>query len=169
MDSSITITGNAASDIAFKSGVNDQGRRWARAEFRLASTRRARQADGSWGDVGTTFVTVQAWNALAEGVLGSIEKGQPVVVSGRLRSDEWADANGELRSRLLIAADAVGHDLSRGRTKFVKNAPIPDPEPVEARDEPDAERPKPGQEPADGEALGDEYESVDPFVLAGAH
>ncbi len=136
MDSLVTIRGNVGSPVSFRCGDNE-GRKWARAEFRVASTRRMRRGDGTWVDAGTTWISVEAWAALAEGVRGSLDKGDPVLVCGRLRTDEWADSNGQLQSRLVLAADAVGHDLSRGRTRFRKNEPIPAPEgtPAQAADD----------------------------------
>jgi len=140
MDNTITITGNVASEVRFGSGTSEAGRAWQRAEFRLASTRRTRRADGSWGDDGTLFLTVRAWGALADGVRGSLEKGQPVLVSGRLHTDEWTDRNGEVHSRDVLEADAVGHDLCRGRARFAKNIPIPAP-PVGAEQGPGGQAP----------------------------
>lgn len=128
MDSMVTMRGNVGSPVSFKCGDSSDGRKWSRAEFRLGSTRRLRRPDGEWADAGTTWISVEAWAALAEGVRGSLEKGDPVLVSGRLRTDEWADDNGQVQSRLVLAAEAIGHDLSRGRTRFVKNAPIPLPD-----------------------------------------
>lgn len=174
MDCNVTIRGNVGSPVAFRAGDTD-GRKWARAEFRVASTRRMRRQDGLWVDAGTTWISVEAWGALAEGVRSSVDKGDPVIVAGRLRTDEWHDVNGEVQSRLKMVADSVGHDLSRGRTRFVRNAPIPEPASVEnasgddpaapddAR-EPDAREPARGDdEPpeVDFDALAEEIESAD--------
>ena len=166
MDSQVTIRGNVGSTVTFKSGESD-GRKWSRAEFRLGSTRRLRRADGSWVDAGTTWVSVEAWSALADGIRGSIDKGDPLIVSGRLRTDEWNDVNGQVQSRLVLVADAVGHDLNRGRTRFVRNAQIPAPDDIEpaetrftvVRDE----------GPADDEAAPEEADDYDgPIALAAA-
>jgi single-strand DNA-binding protein len=127
MDCNATITGNMGSGVGFKSGETN-GRKWARAEFRVGSTRRIRRADGVWADAGTTWITVEAWSTLADGVRGSLDKGDPVIITGRLRTDEWHDANGQQQSRLVMVADSVGHDLSRGRTRFTRNVPLPAPE-----------------------------------------
>lgn len=129
MDSQVTIRGNVGAPVNFKSGETD-GRKWSRAEFRVGSTRRVRRPDGVWVDAGTTWVSVEAWASLAEGVRGSVDKGDPLIVSGRLRTDEWHDANGQIQSKLVLVADAVGHDLNRGRTRFLRNTPIPAPEPL---------------------------------------
>jgi len=170
MDCNATITGNLGSGVGFKSGESN-GRKWARAEFRLGSTRRMRRADGVWTDAGTTWITVETWGLLADGVRGSLDKGDPVIVTGRLRTDEWPDANGQLHSRIVMVADAVGHDLTRGRTRFTRNVPLPAPEDAD-RAEPrpaDDTRPlsvvRPPADPIDEpESAGDEpteeYEPV---------
>ena len=101
MDSLVTIRGNVGSPVGFRCGENE-GRKWARVEFRVASTRRVRRADGAWADAGTTWISVEAWNGLAEGVRASVDKGDPVLVTGRLRTDEWVDTNGEVQSLSLI-------------------------------------------------------------------
>jgi len=167
MDSQVTIRGNVGSTVAFKSGESD-GRKWSRAEFRLGSTRRIRRADGSWADAGTTWITVQAWSTLAEGIRGSVDKGDPIIAAGWLRTDEWHDANGEIQSRLTMVADTVGHDLSRGRTRFVRNAPIPVPEPIgDDREQAGVTqlRPEGREEPAEPDA--GEYDD-EPMALAAA-
>ena len=142
MDCNATITGNLGSPVGFKSGESN-GRKWARAEFRLGSTRRIRRADGVWADAGTTWITVEAWSSLADGVRGSLDKGDPVIVTGRLRTDEWHDLNGEPQSRLVMVADAVGHDLTRGRTRFTRNVPLPAPDPVDPAEQGTADDARP--------------------------
>lgn len=135
MECSVWMTGNVATPVNFRSGESANGQKWSRAEFRLASTRRQRGHDGQWADTGTTFITVVAWRSLADGIWASITKGDPVIVSGRLATDEWVDREGEVQSRLTLAADAVGHDLTRGRARFAKNPAAP------STAQPDAEAP----------------------------
>jgi len=177
MDCSVWVTGNVATPVTFRSGESASGQKWSRAEFRLASTRRQRGQDGQWGDVGTTFVTVVAWRALADGIWASVAKGDPVIVSGRLATDQWVDKNGELQSRLTLAADAVGHDLSRGRTRFAKNPSPPSTAPADAPAPPEAERAgaTEGEATARGpwspeadEPAPDEYVAFDAFEEAAA-
>ena len=54
--------------------------------FRLASTqRRFNRAEQKWEDADTNWYTVTAFRQLAANAIGSILKGQRVVVTGRLR------------------------------------------------------------------------------------
>jgi single-strand DNA-binding protein len=41
-----------------------------------------------------------------------------VIVTGRLRASKWKDQSGEERSRLVVEAMAIGHDLNRGTTAY---------------------------------------------------
>jgi single-strand DNA-binding protein len=88
----------------------------------LASTpRRYDRSLGTWLDEPTTWFSVQCWRGLATNVKSSISKGQPVIVMGRLRTSEWSQ-NGETHSRLVLDANSVGHDLTRGTSVFHRSA-----------------------------------------------
>lgn len=87
---------------------------------RVASTPRRRTADGRWTDGKTEWFEVKAWGELAQNVALSVDRGHPVVVTGRLTTDEWQTTEGADRKNLVIHAQAMGHDLARGRTTFVR-------------------------------------------------
>ncbi len=56
----------------------------------------------------TVFVNVTAWRATAEFCGNTLRKGRPVMVEGRLTSNEWEDkATGQKRSAVEITADRV--------------------------------------------------------------
>lgn len=110
-----TVIGNVASDVRFtttEGGV-------AVASFRMASTPR-RYGSNGWVDGHTSFVTVKCWRGLADNVHGSIEKGQPVVVHGRVTVRPWERDDGKTGTSVDIDADSVGHDLRWGTTVFTK-------------------------------------------------
>jgi len=90
--------------------------------FRVASNvRRVDFKTGEYIDAGTNFVNVTAFRALGVNLSNSLHKGDPVIVYGRMRINQWV--NGE-RSGTTVEIDAynVGHDLSRGQATFVKVA-----------------------------------------------
>jgi single-strand DNA-binding protein len=94
------------------------------ANFRVASTsRRMDRESGRWVDGNQFRVRVNCWRRLAEGVAASVRVGDPVVVSGRLFTRDWADADGNPRITYELEAVSVGHDLSRGRGRFFRNKP----------------------------------------------
>ncbi|MGN9812661.1 single-stranded DNA-binding protein [Micromonospora sp. BQ11] len=94
------------------------------ANFKVASTARRLDRDsGRWVDGNSLRVRVNCWRKLAEGVAASIMVGDPVVVCGRLYTRDWTDDAGNHRTLYELEAVAVGHDLSRGRGRFLRNRP----------------------------------------------
>ena len=90
--------------------------------FRVASNvRRVDFKTGEYIDAGTNFVNVTAFRALGVNLSNSLKKGEPVIVYGRMRINQWV--NGE-RSGTSVEIDAynVGHDLTWGRSTFTKVA-----------------------------------------------
>lgn len=115
MEANVTITGHVGTDVDLRTPRTGM----SVATFRLGCTPRVRR-QGSWGDGVTTWITVTTFGALAENVHGSVGRGDPVLVNGRLRTEAWTSSDGEPRERLIIEAQVVGHDLSRGTTEFRK-------------------------------------------------
>ncbi len=110
----VTMVGNAASGVTYRETPGGV----AVANFRLAAReRRYDRERGDWTDGGTTWVTVVAWRGLAANVVGSVNKGDPLVVSGRLRVREWGEEGGR-RTEVEIDARSIGHDLARGTSVF---------------------------------------------------
>ncbi|MEH1102322.1 single-stranded DNA-binding protein, partial [Micromonospora sp. CPCC 205561] len=94
------------------------------ANFKVASTaRRLDRESGRWVDGNSLRVRVNCWRRLAEGVAASVMVGDPVVVCGRLYTRDWTDDAGNHRTLYELEAVAVGHDLSRGRSRFQRNRP----------------------------------------------
>ncbi|SCL39027.1 single-strand DNA-binding protein [Micromonospora rhizosphaerae] len=94
------------------------------ANFKVASTARRLDRDsGRWVDGNSLRVRVNCWRKLAEGVAASVMVGDPVIVAGRLYTRDWTDDAGNHRTLYELEAVAVGHDLSRGRGRFLRNRP----------------------------------------------
>ncbi|MET7469997.1 single-stranded DNA-binding protein [Micromonospora sp. NPDC005222] len=94
------------------------------ANFKVASTARRLDRDsGRWVDGNSLRVRVNCWRRLAEGVAASVAVGDPVIVAGRLYTRDWTDESGTHRTLYELEAVAVGHDLSRGRARFLRNQP----------------------------------------------
>lgn len=118
-DTYITVVGRIGSEPDFK-----ELRQTPQVSFRLASTpRQFEKALNTYVDKPTTWYTVECWRSLARNVFDSIGVGHPVIVTGRLRTHEWTDDSGEQRSRVILEAFSLGHDLSRGTATFTKTAP----------------------------------------------
>ncbi|HEX4699546.1 MAG TPA: single-stranded DNA-binding protein [Actinomycetes bacterium] len=117
IDTFVTMTGNVTDEPRLR--VTTGGLKVT--SFGMACTeRRLDQNTGVWRDGDTMFARVSCWRSMAENVVDSIAKGQPVVVHGRLRLRSWDDAKGERHTELDINARAVGHDLTRGVASFRK-------------------------------------------------
>lgn len=117
MSDTITITGLVATNprhILTSEGLSI-------TSFRVASAqRRFDRAQERWIDVETNWYTITSFRQLALNCSLSVEKGQRVVVSGRLRIREWD--NGErVGTTVEIEADSVGHDLRWGTATFSRS------------------------------------------------
>lgn len=116
-DLNITLTGWVASDPTFVITRDGQGP--ALSTFRMGQTPRYRdRATGEWKDSQTEWFTVRIFNDAARTVADSIRKGQPVVVEGRMRTNEWVDSENKPRVTLQVDANVVGHDLTKGIANF---------------------------------------------------
>jgi single-strand DNA-binding protein len=112
----VTVAGNVASET--RGRITAAGIRVV--SFRLASTeRRYNKELHSWRDGDTVYYTVTCWRAMAENAFESVEKGQPVVVHGRLRVSSY-EKEGQTRTAVEIEARSLGHDITWGRSTFVK-------------------------------------------------
>jgi single-strand DNA-binding protein len=115
----VTLVGHVATEPALR--ITTGGARVT--SFRLASTeRRFDKGVNDWRDAYTTFFTVTTWRTMAENVATSVQKGQPVVVHGRLRDSSYEAKDGQWRTVLEVEAFALGHDLSRGVSTFTKGS-----------------------------------------------
>ena len=121
-DTFVTLHGWVGGEVTFREpqGVSV-------ANLRVATTPRLRR-DGRWVDGETTWYSVTAWRQLADNVRDSVRKGDAVIVHGRLRTDTWERADGQLSSTLCIEASLVGHDLTRGTTTFTRTVRAERPE-----------------------------------------
>lgn len=116
-ESYITVTGRMVADPearTTKLGVPF-------AAFRLASTvRRLNARTREYEDGGTSFYNVTAFRSLGANVAHSLKKGEPVVVYGRLRVNQWMRADDTHATSVEIDAYSVGHDLSWGTTELTR-------------------------------------------------
>jgi single-strand DNA-binding protein len=116
----IHIVGHVGTDIDHR----EVGNGTHVSSFRLATTpRRYDRAKGGYIDGVTNWLTVQCWRNLAMNVLESLKRGDPVMVFGKLRTQEWVKDD-QRHSRFVVEATAIGHDLSRGVAAFTKRARV---------------------------------------------
>ncbi len=109
--------------------------------FRLASTqRRFDRAESRFVDGETNWYSVSAWRQLAVNAVASLEKGDRVIVTGRLKVQNWENG-GRTGLNVEIEAESIGHDLCWGTTRYAKT--------VGARASARNDDAGPAQEPAD--------------------
>ncbi|QQY15097.1 single-stranded DNA-binding protein [Cutibacterium avidum] len=106
MDANVSFTGNLGTDVEMKTGEG-----WRGARFRVAHTPRVMR-QGEWVDGTTTWLSVHVYGRLADNCAASLHKGDPVMVTGRLRTRNWIDDEGS-HAQLIVVASNVGPDLSR--------------------------------------------------------
>ncbi|NEN78790.1 single-stranded DNA-binding protein [Nocardioides zeae] len=114
----ITVQGWVGTEV--ESSITSSGR--TVATFRLGSTPSRQDRDGTWQPGETAWWTVRVWRQVAEQVGASLHKGEPVVVTGRLVLERWDRADGSIGERHIIEATALGHDLTKGRSAFMRAA-----------------------------------------------
>ena len=110
----VTLAGYVATEPVIRT-VNDA----SKVSLRVAwNSRYLDRVTGEWRDSKASFATVNCWRRMADNVAPSLRKGEAIVVTGRLAVREYDDKEGRHRITVDIDADAIGHDLSRGVTRF---------------------------------------------------
>ena len=129
MSDTITITGLIATTP--RHIVTSEG--LPITSFRLASSqRRFDKASGKWVDTSTNWYTVSAYKQLAINCVPSLNKGDRIIVSGRLRVRDWA-TDDRVGTNVEIEAELIGHDLfwaTAVATRIVLPTKVEEPEVV---------------------------------------
>ncbi|MGU3436010.1 single-stranded DNA-binding protein [Actinomycetes bacterium M1A6_2h] len=121
--------------------------------FRVASNARRFDRDtGEWVDNGTLYASVNCWNKLVANVAGSVMRGDPIIVHGIAKTNEYVTKEGVTRADLDIRAIAVGPDLSRCSVTMNRAKPAPV-EPVQEQ-EPNDDFESDSEESDEREAVG---------------
>jgi single-strand DNA-binding protein len=131
----LTISGNLTATP--KSGMSRHGTAWTR--MRIASSSRVfdRQAS-EWRDGETLFVDISCWRKLAENAAKTLERGDRVIVLGRLRQRSYEDQQGVRHTVTEMEADAIGPDLGRAPAQLLRVAASAQPAEDEAENVPEA-------------------------------
>lgn len=106
----VTLTGRLTADPDLKfaqSGTSVANMRV------VTSARKFDKDENKWVDVDTTYWQVAAFRDLANNCVESLKKGDPVIVTGRMKSREFTDKEGNNRTVFEVTADKVAVDLSR--------------------------------------------------------
>jgi len=121
-ETTVTVVGHVATEPhrrVTRSGVRV-------VSFRLGTTeRRFDPKVRGWRDGDTLFWTVTCWRNIADNVTDSLHKGDPVVVFGRIKDGSYEGRDGVKRTVYEIEATNLGHDVSRGVSRFTRATVVP--------------------------------------------
>ena len=104
-ENSVTLVGNVTKDPELRYTTGGRGV----ASFGLAVNRRY-QVNGEWQEQ-VSFFNVVAWGDLGENAAASINKGNRVIVTGRLEQRSYETKEGEKRNVTEVIADELGPSL----------------------------------------------------------
>lgn len=93
------LKGNLARDPEIKE-VPTGGRTTKVANFTVATTRHFKKADGTRAS-DTTFIPCEAWDTGAESIEKLLKKGDPVLLEGSLKVENW-EKDGKKHSRMKV-------------------------------------------------------------------
>lgn len=114
MSDTIALTGNVATPPEHRR----TGAGLVITSFRLATSHRRRdRSSGEWVDTDPSFYSVSVFRDLGEHAFASLQKGQRVVVMGKLKVREW-ETDAKKGVSVEIDAEAIGHDLRWGTSTF---------------------------------------------------
>lgn len=68
-----------------------------------------------------SFIEITAFASLAENCAETLDKGDRVIVSGRIQQDTWETDSGEKRSKVVLIAESVGVELRFATATIVRN------------------------------------------------
>jgi single-strand DNA-binding protein len=78
----------------------------------VAADRKENKQSGEWEDGDTLWMDVTCFKQLAENTVESVVKGDLVIVTGKIRTEEWQDRDsGQKRSKVSMVADTVSASL----------------------------------------------------------
>jgi single-strand DNA-binding protein len=118
VDNNVTVCGNLvrSAELRFTSGGQ------ATCTFGVAVNRRWQNKQTQEWEEAVSFFDVVAWRELAENIAESLDRGDRVVVTGRLEQRTWESPEGEKRSKVEIIADDVAPSLRWATAQVTKVA-----------------------------------------------
>lgn len=95
----VALKGNLARDPEVKV-LNLNGKSVTVANFTIAVSRFFKKANGE-RDKDTTFIACEAWDTGAENLAKFFVKGDPILIEGSLKTDNW-EKDGQKMSRVKV-------------------------------------------------------------------
>lgn len=89
------------------------------ARLRMVAASRKKDGD-KWIDDKTLWINATAFKSLAENIAGSLQKGDLVLITGRLEPNDWTDKDGNEHKSMAIVLNTVGPSLQFAEAKITK-------------------------------------------------
>jgi single-strand DNA-binding protein len=115
----LTLSGNLTAPP--KTGMTGAGVHWTRMRV-ASSTRVFDRATTEWRDGDTLFLDVSCWRQLAQNAAATLERGDRVLIAGRLKQRSYEDQQGVRHTVTEMDADAIGPDLGRAPARLLRPA-----------------------------------------------
>lgn len=112
----VVLCGNVTREVELRFVPNGQ----AVANFGLAVNRVWYDADRQKKEE-VSFFDITAWREMAENCAESIQKGDRVLLTGRIEQQSWESPTGEKRNKVIVVADEVAPSLRWATAQIVKN------------------------------------------------
>ncbi len=106
-DNAITVVGNLTKDPEIRYTAGGQ----AKASLSVAVNRRWMNKQTNEWEERTSFFNVIVWGEMADHCSESLQKGNRVIVTGRLEQRSWDTEQGEKKSIVEIVADEIAPSL----------------------------------------------------------
>lgn len=128
-ETEITLVGNLVADPDLT--IISTGK--AVSKVRVASTSRYVDRNGQWTDGNSLFLTCSTWGPYGENVAESLQRGDEVIVRGRLKQRSYETAEGEKRTVVEMDVSAIGPTLRKAPVAITRvGCTTPAPAPVAA-------------------------------------
>ncbi|WP_309070818.1 single-stranded DNA-binding protein [Arthrobacter sp.] len=119
MSNYVTVRGFVGTDV--KCTVAGSG--LPITKFRLGSSDRYfDKKTNTWADGDTNWYSVSMFRQLATNAGVSFQKGDRIIVTGRLRVRSWVNEEGKSGTTVEIDADSAGHDLLFGTASYRRSS-----------------------------------------------
>ena len=119
MDCKMTITGNLTRDPQRRLSTRS-GEPFAVLAVAV-NNRRYNKALGQWVTTGTTYFDLLCWGRMGANAMTTFKKGDPVIVHGRFRLNEWTSEKGS-GTNATIDVESIGPDVSFGTAPFARGS-----------------------------------------------
>ncbi len=115
----VTLVGNLTRDPELRFFDNSSV-----ANASLAVNESYKAKNGEWKET-VCFVDLSIWNnAGAENVAASLGKGDRVLVTGKLKMNQWQTDDGQNRSKLELTVSEIGPTMKWAEVNITKNPKV---------------------------------------------